>query len=728
MARRYPIPVSAGGRLVTQPAFSLEDVGDANYSLKINFRRSEDQEIRREGWVTFAPLGAFPAAGQYAWDGAMTLVRLAEVVRGDGTRAIVGASATTIKVFDTNTGVWDTIGTGFNAAGLRWQAEAIGGYLVLNNAVDLPVWFIAGMPTVTPMYELRDVGIASVGRISQLNGFLMCGNISFIDSNQLNPWMTGYTNFIPGGQSNQNTNFNSNGADGGTQYNVTTGVSNLTLTFTDATQPPPTWWIIVKKVDAGFAILTTSPVLSDQPIILRNINDAALIWSDGFNYFAKYFANGVVPPANPYGAPPPDIVENIPYRMTWATPGNPTDWAPQYVCYQTSSSKNITLPFATPVLGVGDFVAVLGGGAGGGTLGGDSAYPQGVPITAINGNVITLAEATDAGLSYPVFVTVLRFADIGTLVGFYDLQGDGSSIIGMAPLQGRLQIYKDGSIFVGTYIAATGAPFAFVEKYVGYNAPVYGDAIVSLNGQYHIYPGYGNRFYSFDGVTYPQIHEPTDAARDLFFTGLSNEEAVWAIDNPLTKELWFFRPGLVFCFDYLKNTVSQIDTEIDAAVFCSRPLSTDKWMVLGIGSTVYTYALVQGMTPITTWLRNGAPAVPQITSGLIGGGNETDEKMLLDYTPVLSSASPDMEFEVQIWTTYNPGGTLTPMFVDSNGNPDPVTLPDPVGNNFITCAFQAIYFQDAIAVTDSRDMDVRLTKRLLTLQDVKAGGVTRTSN
>lgn len=729
--RKYPIPVSAGGQLLTQPAFSLESVGDANWSIKINFRRSEDQEIRREGWVKFQPNAGDPAYQQYIWDGTQEIVRLAELVAGNGTRVLVGASATTIKVFSTATFTWNVIGTGYSPVGLRWQAEAIGGYLVLNNAVDLPCYYLVGNAAVTPMYELRDVGVASVGRISQLNGFLFCLNLVSIDSNQLNTFMTGYANYAVGPTVPENANFAWTGADSTTQYNITTGTSVISVGKA-AIQPPPTWWIILKKVDAASGSVVTLPPLSDQTIKLVNLNDTALVWSDGASYYAKNFPGGVIPPAMPYGRVPIDIVNTIPYRVTWSTPGTPSDWAPQYRCYQTSSSSNITLPFATLALHVGDLVAVVGGGLNGGTLGGQSNYPTGVPITAINGNVITLAEPTDPSVAYPAFVTVLRFKDIGTVVGYYDLQGDGSAIIGAEPLQGRLQIYKDGSIFAGTYIAVSGSPFSFIEKYTGDNVPIYGDAIASLNGQSHVYPGYGGRFYIWDGITYPTIHEPCDNARDMFFGGLTNEAAVWVIDNPLTKELWFCRPGLVMAFDYVKNTVGEIDQEIDAAVFCTKPGDTDKWMVLGIdqpaGSNIYTYALIQGQNPITTWLRDGQPAVPRLASGLIQGGNQTDEKMLVEYTPVQSSASPDMQITIQVSTTYNPSGNLTPQFVDSYGNPSPAVLPDPAGNNYIPTAFQAIYFQDEMAVTDTRDLDCRISARILRFQDVKAGSVTRTSN
>lgn len=727
MARKYPIPVSAGGALRTQPNVSLENVGDGNYSAKVNLRRDGDQEIRREGWVKFFPETGQPINQQYIWDGALTLVRLAELVRGDGTRVIVGASATTIKYFNPATAAWVTIGTGFSAQGKRWQVEAIGGYLVMNNTVDLPIVYTVGAAAVTPIYELRDVGVSAVGRISQINGFLMCMNISFIDDNQLNAWMKGYPNFAPTGTINEAASFTATLANSTKQFNVTTGAANVVATL-PALQPPPTWWILVQKVDAGAGVVTTLPVLADQKITLAAVNDSALIWSDGSNYFAKFFAGGVQPAYAPYGIPPANIVENIPYRVTWSTPGNPTNWAPIYTAYMAASSANIPLPFATPVLKVGDLVAVLGGGPNGGTLGGDSNFPDGIPITAINGNVITIAEATDAGLNYPLNVRVVRFADIGSLVGFYDLQGDGSPIIGAEPLQGRLIIYKDGSLFIGTYIAIAGSPFSFNEKYIGYNAPLFGDAIISLNGQYHLFPGYGNRFYVFDGITYPQIHTPTDDARNLFFEGINNATPVWAIDNPLTKELWFCQPGLVFAFDYLKNTVSEIDAEIDAAVFCQRPSSFDKWMVLGAGGNAYTYGLSQGLVPIVTWLRDGQPAVPVLQSGLITGGSSatgagwTDEKLLIEYTPILSSPSPDMEMTVQIATTYNPSGDL------SNQMTPPADLPDPAGNNYLPAAFQAIYFQDTITVTDARDMDFRLSGRILRFQDINGGSVTRTSN
>ena len=62
---------------------------------------------------------------------------------------------------------WVTIGTGYSPFGQRWQAVTLNGYLILNNAVDLPCWYIYGDAAVTPMYQLREVVWRGVGRIAE---------------------------------------------------------------------------------------------------------------------------------------------------------------------------------------------------------------------------------------------------------------------------------------------------------------------------------------------------------------------------------------------------------------------------------------------------------------------------------------------------------------------------------------------------------------------------------
>jgi hypothetical protein len=721
VSRNIPIRIADGGNLVTQPAVSLENVSPADFTRLVNWRRSKDQLIRQEGWIKFEPLDGI--AGQYIFDGVEALLRLAEVVRPNGDRVIVGASRTKIKAFNPTTGVWDVIGSGFSALGKRWQFSTINGYGIFNNQVDLPQAFRQEWTAVAPVYEMREVGIASVGRITEYNGFLFLGNIVEIQADQLDKWMNGYGTYVPGGTQAKAANFAVLLADDQDQFDVTTGAADVTATLPTGPVPPPTFWIWIKKVDAGVGRVLVTPGIVNQPVILEDINDIALIWSDGNAYHAKVFAGGVIPATDPYGPPPSDILNHFPYEVAWSEFGEPIRFAPRFSVYMTAASTTLELPFESEAFVANEtYVAVIGGGANGGTLGGDSAHPNGILVTAVAGRNITLEMTTDVAISYPRTVQVTRFRDVSTLVGKSLLQGDGSAIIGMLALQNQIIIYRDTGVYVGRFTGTVDKPFAFrprAEKTS--NVPINGDAIIPVNANFHVYPGKGGRFYAFDGQTEPEIFSLCDNARDLFFVGLDPLAETFAVDNPVTKQIWFCRPGKTMCLDYENKKVSEMDAEISAACMAKRPDDTDDWFVLGIDTDVFTYGLVEGNTPILTWLRNGVVAEPFMVGGLIHFGDQMNEKLITNYTPVLSSPSADVEMEVQLRSTHNPSAALTTLL-------NPVeTLPSPVGDNFITLAYQAIYFQDEIRVTDTRDVDARISARFFEVELIKAAGITRST-
>ena len=86
--------------------------------------------------------------------------------------------------FDDNPGNWITIGSGFSTSGRRWEALSINGYLVLNNAADLPLTYRVEEMEARPIYELREQGIASVGTIAEHDGILVCGDIRQLNSDK----------------------------------------------------------------------------------------------------------------------------------------------------------------------------------------------------------------------------------------------------------------------------------------------------------------------------------------------------------------------------------------------------------------------------------------------------------------------------------------------------------------------------------------------------------------
>ena len=95
------------------------------------------------------------------------------------------ASGTNIPYFDDNPGEWIVIGNGYSLSANRWEAESINGWSTFNNGVDLPVTYRVEDMTVTPMYELRENGIAAVGTIWETNGILMAGDVSMIQDEKL---------------------------------------------------------------------------------------------------------------------------------------------------------------------------------------------------------------------------------------------------------------------------------------------------------------------------------------------------------------------------------------------------------------------------------------------------------------------------------------------------------------------------------------------------------------
>ena len=180
MPKPITIKPADGGALIN--IASNENVGAENYTVKWNFRRSHDREVLREGWGEFLPSAGGPALVP---DGDITLI--AEATRANGDRMVIAATATTIYRL-TDAG-WVQMGTGYAATGRRWEAVPVNGYLVLNNAADLPCTISVGDTEPQPIWELRERGIAAVGTIAEYYGFLHCFDITEIID--LNAWMNG---------------------------------------------------------------------------------------------------------------------------------------------------------------------------------------------------------------------------------------------------------------------------------------------------------------------------------------------------------------------------------------------------------------------------------------------------------------------------------------------------------------------------------------------------------
>lgn len=697
-------------------------VGPADYVRKENWRRERDCEVRREGWIDFAPLPAI--ANQGLFDATEDCIQAFELIRGDGTKAILGFSRTLVKLFSNTLGTWTTIGSGYSAIGKKWQVLAIGGVLAANNAVDLPFTYEVGDAAVTPMYELREVGVARVGRIWQNSGFLVVADITEIFAEVLPLFMRGWSTFTSGTTTAKVANFTITNPEVDDTFSVTTGASTITATL--PTSPPTDFYVWIKKADAGAGSVVTSPAIEVSPVNLTAINDIALVYYDATfgRWVSVTFPGGVIPADTQYGTPPTYITQRLPWSVATGEYGQPARWAPSFYVLMPSASSTITLPFASTVFIAGQTrVAVVNGGPLGGTLGGQENTPDGVLVTGVAGRVLTLEESTDADLTYPRVVEVLRWTDISSLVGRYDLQGDGSEITSLASLRDWLVVFRTTGIYMGRYTGDPSAPFVFTPKYAGSNVPLWPDAIADVKGDYLLYPGRGNRLFRFDGVTWPEIDPVTDDASTLFFDGYDQTDEIFAVEMPITKEWFFCFPDktIAFDFDTPGGTVSVIDQGFTAAAVVHKTSTSDVWFIMAIENEIFTYGLVFGETPIATWLRDGVAVESTMTFGLNSFGDQANEKTLLNITPILASSSPNVALEIQIRGTHNPSAPLTDLLVPVE------SLPSPRGRNFVTTIFQAIYEQDEIVLVETQDVDAKYSMRIWEVEHVAGRGITRST-
>lgn len=182
--KRAPVTIrpSSGGRLVTNA--SDENVGLANYVVKTNWRRIYDREVVREGDTQFRPNELLGVTGQ-TLNAPSDVQGIWQLDRPNGERAVVAATRTTIYRFNYDTGTWSVVGSGYASNGQRWQADTMDGYLIFNNEVDLPFTYRVEDSAVSPIHEMREIGIAAVGTICVYNGFLLCADITEIKTAEL---------------------------------------------------------------------------------------------------------------------------------------------------------------------------------------------------------------------------------------------------------------------------------------------------------------------------------------------------------------------------------------------------------------------------------------------------------------------------------------------------------------------------------------------------------------
>lgn len=669
MSASKPITFSptTGGKLITRA--DSTDAGLGNYTQKINWRRDITREMTREGHDYFFPFGLVGDYLLHPFPGTTSPITLIHrVVRPNGETSLVVGTKTTLyrfrydlsgyieagymedipsPYFEVPTR-WQVIGSGFSSSGRRWEVEAIDGTSVFNNGVDLPQSFRHEWDAVVPLYELREQGVVSIGTISKTDGVLVCGDITelsdgaksttinVLSSGAITVSQTGYKTGVGTSTGTVVTAASAvfSASDVGREIVWSSGKRDTITTFIGTTS------VIVSSgysVTASLSFYVTDKVsspsfdsyklTSSAPFFTAQMVGTRISWADGSSRRIVGFVSstvartdvdvpvsvGPVKYENPIAYASSTAIQAAgigvvrrQYRVLWSELNKPTQYALLSDVSFSIGSRTLSTNRMLRSLNVGDEVTVVGAGLLGGSL--TQAVVTSVGPGAIQISIPALSSVDGQ---------ITRSSSVGSIVGYYDLQDDGSGILKMASLAGRLIVYKDTNLFIGKFTGVSGRAFTFELVRVPHGRSLYyRNTLVSLQDTRHVFAG-RDRFYSFDLTTRQPVPIPDcDLVADQFFTSsrITDTESIYAVDNHLTQEFWVVSPNSsipTLCWDYLYSSFSQTDFAPTAASVIKQSTdrlvseSGDMFLMGTSGGTLIQYGLCTEPNP--AWTDTGEP-------------------------------------------------------------------------------------------------------------------------
>lgn len=616
--------------------------------------------------------------------------------------------------FDDTASQWAVIGSGFSEAGKRWEVCQIGDDIIFSNGVDLPVSYGVGKSAVEPLYELRENGVFAVGTITEFNDVLMLGDIIQARKGVLETLMkptpligtasrTGAT-WVTDSRATQ--------VIGSNEVNIVSGpfvftsgmagkefrfINGFRRTITTILSPTkailsgeaPKWSAAYPgNLSLTFFILngqSDSVVTSTRNVFTADMAGLTLFWSHGMarkilSVLSETqvvcagdgpIASGTISIENrkAYGTVTDvSLYDRYRYRVAWSAMAKATRFAANVACAITAGSKSLELAYPIKSFQGGMEVIVIGAGIDGGNL-------IATILTIADGGLRLLLNTTASTTVTLTDGLVQAYDMIGSIVGYDDLDGDGSKIIRMLELNDRLIIYRETGYHTSYYIGETGAPWYFSKRIVTDQAFAlafkHSLAKVTWQGrQMHIYAG-KKGFFAFDMVNrMPVTFEPFQVCRKTFFAEAAKgdvtiggkvyarEDMIFSADNAVTSEIWLCFPSTTadkaLCFDYQWGTVSTTGAAYTAAATVTKPGSEHQWFASGAeDGKMLVYGLVG---EVGTYSRLGLAYTSEMFSGCGAFGNPNDEKILSGYTLQMSSMSPNVQVTVELYARATPNG------------------------------------------------------------------------
>lgn len=662
---------SSGGDLIT--GVSPENVGGSNYVIKRDWRRIMDGEARREGHIDFAPNSdASTELQTQVADSPITLVHFSRKPNGQ-TAVIVGTQTAlyryfsfedggvfTIDVFVTgvfldSSGQWLVIGDNFSEDGHRWEAVEVAGKTVFNNGVDTPVVYDLGWLSVRPLYEFREQGFAFAGTIEEFNGMLALADLAEISPENLVTIMEG--------------RITSSVSQAGTVLSATTP------TFTAEDVGKTVTW------DGGQQALITQ--VSTSTTAVTNNTQAVPV---GPARIAILY--GTVSDTTLYS--------RVQYKIVFSNVGDAEDFGSGTVVNVADGSTTISLSNAMFSINEGDLITIPGAGADG------AAFESIVLSTNGNHDQLVIADPT---ITTVEGVELQRSDRIDSLSQAVELQDNGSPIIRMMELQGRLVVLKDNSFFVGQFTGSAGNIIQFQKVYGGPNCIGWKWMLTKMNNAYLLYAS-PNGFYTFElSSLTPQLHPKLFLCQGSFFNvaqSLDQVDEFWMIDNDITNEVWIMFPNAGtdqgIMYDHRYNTCSTITQAYTSGGMIYKPVQGaqlgvgDDWFIMGTeDGRVLQYGLTD-LLGIPFYTRDGETYTSDMLSGLLSVQDQFNESDLRNYVVYFGGTS-GTPVTITLYGGRNANEARGVLFTR--------TISSPTYKTLIPTYFRQNYYQDRIVVEDS---------------------------
>lgn len=321
---------------------------------------------------------------------------------------------------------------------------------------------------------------------------------------------------------------------------------------------------------------------------------------------------------DPYGPDlPGSILTNTPFRVLWTS--RPKEWGISLRARLQAGSNEMILDFPAKSLKAGDTVNFIETEPDDDSV---TAQFTEVEIEEVDGVRVYL-KGKIAAVNSTGILTRSNIASL--IIGYDDLQGDGSTIIKMGMLAGNLVAFRESAILLGRLSNSAQAPFSFQEAYRGLAAPTAKKLIVAM-GQRSLF------YYSRDGwfefnlnSAKPQRLEPFEVNGELF-TGL-DEESSFAVHVSPDQEIWIFLSDRTVVYDYQSQVIGEVDSVFSAAAIVDGGTGSSRILVLADDDRV------NELDP-ETFTRNGEAYIGTLEYGWIGDpGGDMRDTLLRRYIP-----------------------------------------------------------------------------------------------